>query len=164
MIGTKVSAWWSSATRPRSSTAHPVSSTPVDVTGHTGAMVTTSTDVTGLTDADPGLCCAPLARAPLSAEDAVTLARTVKAIADPARLRLLSLVAASDGGEACVCDLVEPLALSQPTVSHHLKVLVDAGLLDREKRGVWAYYSLVPAALDALAVVIGTPARAGGSV
>lgn len=126
-------------------------------------MATTSTDVVGLAGTGAGPCCAPLARAPLSAEDAVTLARTVKAIADPARLRLLSLVAASDGGEACVCDLVEPLALSQPTVSHHLKVLVDAGLLDREKRGVWAYYSLVPAALDALAVVIGTPARAGAS-
>ena len=103
-------------------------------------------------------CCAPLTRSDLTAEDAVVLARTVKAIADPARLRLLSLVAASEGGEACVCDLVPPLGLSQPTVSHHLKVLVDAGLLEREKRGVWAYFTLVPAALDALAAVIGTPA------
>jgi len=102
-------------------------------------------------------CCAPLARAPLSAEDAVSLAQTVKAIADPARLRLLSLVAASEHGEACVCDLVGPLGLTQPTVSHHLKVLVDAGLLTRDKRGVWAYYALVPSALGALAAVIGTP-------
>jgi ArsR family transcriptional regulator len=103
------------------------------------------------------LCCAPLVREPIGAEDAVVFARTLKAIADPARLRLLSLVAAHQGGEACVCELVEPLALSQPTVSHHLKVLVDAGLLTREKRGVWAYYTLVPGALDAVADVLRTP-------
>lgn len=101
-------------------------------------------------------CCAPLVREPLSAEGAVALARTLKAVADPARLRLLSLVAAHEGGEACVCDLVEPLGLSQPTVSHHLKVLVEAGLLTRDKRGVWAYYALVPGALDALAGVLTT--------
>lgn len=106
-------------------------------------------------DAASGVaCCAPLSREPLGAEDAAVLARTLKAIADPARLRLLSLVAAHEGGEACVCDLVEPLGLSQPTVSHHLKVLVDAGLLTRDKRGVWAYYALVPGALDALAGVL----------
>jgi len=103
-------------------------------------------------------CCAPLVREPLGAEDAVLFARTLKAIADPARLRLLSLVAAHEGGEACVCDLTEPLALSQPTVSHHLKVLVDAGLLTREKRGVWAYFTLVPGALDAVADVLTTRA------
>ncbi|MCI2238549.1 metalloregulator ArsR/SmtB family transcription factor [Paenibacillus sp. TRM 82003] len=103
-------------------------------------------------------CCAPLTREPLSAETAATLARTLKAIADPARLRLLSLVAAHEGGEACVCDLIEPLGLSQPTVSHHLKVLVEAGLLTRDKRGVWAYFAVVPAALDALAAVLATPA------
>ena len=79
------------------------------------------------------------------------LARTFKALGDPARVRLLAVVAASAGGEACVCDLVEPVGLSQPTVSHHLKILVDAGLLHREKRGVWAYYALVPGALDAVA-------------
>ncbi|WP_218974372.1 metalloregulator ArsR/SmtB family transcription factor [Streptomyces sp. NP160] len=101
-------------------------------------------------------CCAPLVREPLSAEDAVVLARTLKAVADPARLRLLSLVASHDGGEACVCDLTEPLGLSQPTVSHHLKVLVEAGLLTRDKRGVWAYYALVPGALDSLAGVLTT--------
>ncbi|MGQ7295928.1 metalloregulator ArsR/SmtB family transcription factor [Quadrisphaera sp. KR29] len=107
--------------------------------------------------AAPGLaCCAPLARQPLSAEDAAALARTLKAVADPARLRLLSLVAAHEGGEACVCDLTEPLGLSQPTVSHHLKVLVEAGLLTRDKRGVWAYYALVPGALDSLAGVLTT--------
>lgn len=91
---------------------------------------------------------------PLSATDAVELARILKAIADPARLRLLSLVAAHEGGEACVCDLTAPLGLSQPTVSHHLRVLVDAGLLVRDKRGVWAYFTLVPGALDALAAVL----------
>jgi ArsR family transcriptional regulator len=85
-----------------------------------------------------------LAREPLSATAASELARTLKAIADPARLRLLSMIAAHDGAEACVCDLTEPLGLSQPTVSHHLKVLVDAGLLTRDKRGVWAYFTLVP--------------------
>ena len=105
----------------------------------------------------PGVaCCAPLALEPLGAEDAVALARTLKALADPARLRLLSLVAAHEGGEACVCDLTEPLGLTQPTVSHHLKVLVEAGLLTRDKRGVWAYYALVPGALDSLAGVLTT--------
>ncbi|GAB7191692.1 hypothetical protein NUM3379_24000 [Kineococcus sp. NUM-3379] len=99
-------------------------------------------------------CCAPLTGAPLSAEAAVVLARTLKAVADPARLRLLSLIAAHEGGEACVCDLTEPLGLSQPTVSHHLKVLTEAGLLTREKRGTWAYFTVVPAALNALAAVL----------
>jgi ArsR family transcriptional regulator len=111
-------------------------------------MTTSATALAGLT------CCAPLTREPLSAGAAVELARTLKAIADPARLRLLSMVAAHDGGEACVCDLTEPLGLSQPTVSHHLKVLVEAGLLTREKRGVWAYFSLVPGALDSLGAVL----------
>jgi ArsR family transcriptional regulator len=99
-------------------------------------------------------CCVPLVREPLSAAAATDLARTLKAIADPARLRLLSMIAAHQGGEACVCDLTEPLGLSQPTVSHHLKVLVDAGLLTRNKRGVWAYFTLVPGALDSLADVL----------
>jgi ArsR family transcriptional regulator len=96
-------------------------------------------------------CCVPPARQALAAEGAEKLARTLKAVADPARLRLISMVAAHGDDEACVCDLTEPLGLSQPTVSHHLKVLVDAGLLSREKRGTWAYYRLVPGALDALA-------------
>jgi len=93
-------------------------------------------------------------RQPLTTDAATDLARTLKAIADPARLRLLSMIAAHEGGEACVCDLTEPLGLSQPTVSHHLKVLVDAGLLTRDKRGVWAYFALVPEALDSLADVL----------
>ncbi|MFI5429166.1 ArsR/SmtB family transcription factor [Aeromicrobium sp. UC242_57] len=82
-------------------------------------------------------CCAPLVTESISAEDAVTLAAKFKALADPTRVRLLSMVAAHDGNEACVCDLTEPVGLSQPTVSHHLKILVDAGLLSRTKRGVW---------------------------
>ena len=79
------------------------------------------------------------------------IARACKALADPNRVRLLSLIAASPDATACVCDLTEPLGLGQPTVSHHLKILMDAGLLAREKRGVWAYYSLLPAGMDRLA-------------
>ena len=99
-------------------------------------------------------CCEPLATAPLGAEEAVGLAGVLKAIADPARLRSVSLLASHERGEACVCDLTEPLGLSQPTVSHHLKPLVDAGLVQRDKRGVWAYFSLVPGALDGVARVL----------
>ena len=98
-------------------------------------------------------CCAPLVREPLGAAEAEDLARSLKAIADPARLRIISIVAASASGEVCVCDFTEPLGLSQPTVSHHLRVLVDAGFLGREKRGTWAYYRLVPGALDAVSGV-----------
>ena len=118
-------------------------------------MATTPPPAPALTPTAPA-CCAPLVCEPLSAQDAAALARTLKAIADPARLRLLSLVAAREGAEACVCELTEPLGLSQPTVSHHLRVLVDAGLLTRDKRGVWAYYALVPGALDAVAAVLTT--------
>jgi ArsR family transcriptional regulator len=103
--------------------------------------------------------CAPLAREPLSAEGAGELAGVLKALADPARLRLLSMIATSDGGEACVCDLVQPLGLSQPTVSHHLKVLLDAGLVSRDKRGVWAYFRLVPGALTGVADVLSAAGR-----
>ena len=98
----------------------------------------------------PAACCSPATGEPMSAPDAQALAVTLKALADPMRLRLLSVIAAHDDGEACVCDLTEPVGLSQPTVSHHLKVLVDAGLLTREKRGVWAYYALVPGAIGAV--------------
>lgn len=96
-------------------------------------------------------CCSPVTGGVMTADDATVLARLFKALSDPTRLRLLSLVAAHEGGEACVCDLNEPLDLSQPTVSHHLKILVDAGLLTRTKRGTWSYYALVPGALPALA-------------
>lgn len=96
-------------------------------------------------------CCAPLTRDPLTQAQADDLARSLKAIADPARLRLISIIAASDGQEACVCDLTEPLNINQPTVSHHLKVLTEAGFITRSKRGTWAYYALVPGALDSIA-------------
>lgn len=102
------------------------------------------------------VCCAPLLREPISADQAADLARLLKALADPTRLRLVSMVAAHDGGEACVCDLTGPLGLTQPTISHHLKILMDAGIFAREKRGVWAYYSLVPGAMDALSAVLST--------
>lgn len=96
-------------------------------------------------------CCGTGVAPALEEEGAQDLARRLKALADPTRLRLLSLIGAHDGGEACVCDLTEPVGLSQPTVSHHLKQLVDAGLVTREKRGVWAYYALRPGAVDDVA-------------
>jgi len=97
------------------------------------------------------VCCAPVTGAVLDAEAAAALARVFKALGDPARVRLLSLISATDGGEACVCDLTAPVGLSQPTVSHHLKQLVDAGLLGREQRGKWAYYRVDDTALAAAA-------------
>jgi ArsR family transcriptional regulator len=105
---------------------------------------------------DAAECCAPLVREPLDEDQSEALAFVLKAMADPTRLRLLSLVAAHEAGEACVCELIDPVGLSQPTVSHHLKILVDAGLLTRDKRGVWAYYRLVPGALDAVAELLAT--------
>ena len=99
-------------------------------------------------------CCAPLVREPVTAAGAEQLAGVLKALADPARLRLVSMIAAHEGGEACVCDLTEPLGLSQPTVSHHLRVLLDAGLVTRDKRGVWAYYRLVDDAFTGLAELL----------
>src|SRR5690625_204867 len=99
-------------------------------------------------------CCAPLIRAPLADAEARDLATMFKALAEPARLRLLSLIASHQGGEACVCDLTEPVDLSQPTVSHHLKILTDAGLITRDKRGRWAYYAVASDALDALGEVL----------
>lgn len=99
---------------------------------------------------DPLACCVPLAREPLSAEQAAGVVPLLKAIADPARLRLLSLVLSHEGGEACVCDLTPSFDLSQPTISHHLKVLHESGLLDREKRGTWVFYKVRPDAMAAL--------------
>lgn len=97
---------------------------------------------------DIDACCSTAATSALTAEEATPVARTFKALGDPARVRLLSLIAASDGGEACICDLTAPVGLSQPTVSHHMKLLVDAGLVTREQRGKWAYYRVVTDALD----------------
>ena len=96
-------------------------------------------------------CCAPLTRGRLEPEAAETLARAFKALGDPTRVRLLSLIAAAENAEACVCDLIAPVGLSQPTVSHHLKQLVDAGLLTRDQRGRWAYYRVVDQTLTTLA-------------
>lgn len=90
----------------------------------------------------------------MSEPRANAIAQQLKAIADPTRLRLVSLISSSENAEACVCDLTEPIGLGQPTVSHHLKIMVDAGILHREKRGIWSYYSLVPGALESLAAVI----------
>jgi ArsR family transcriptional regulator len=100
-------------------------------------------------------CCAPLVQALLSEDEAVELASILKALADPVRLRLVSIVAASEGGEACVCDLNDAFDLSQPTISHHLKVLHEAGLLDRTKRGVWVYYAVRREVLADLAALLG---------
>jgi ArsR family transcriptional regulator, arsenate/arsenite/antimonite-responsive transcriptional repressor len=99
-------------------------------------------------------CCDPLGVAPLDADQARELASRLKAVADPARLRLLSLLMASEGREACTCDLTAPLGLSQPTVSHHLKRLAEAGLVVGERRGVWTSYRVVPEALQGLAEVL----------
>jgi ArsR family transcriptional regulator, arsenate/arsenite/antimonite-responsive transcriptional repressor len=105
---------------------------------------------------DACACCSPLTRETLQAENAEGMARSLKAIADPARLRMISIVAAAVNKEVCVCDFMEPLGLSQPTVSHHLRILVDAGYLEREKRATWAYFRLVPGALDAVANLLVT--------
>src|ERR1700749_1798666 len=124
---------------------------------HTGQVTETPLIDTPASAPTPAeACCTPLLRDPITASQAAELARLLKALADPTRLRLVSMVAAHDGREACVCDLTEPLGLTQPTISHHLKVLVDAGIFTRDKRGVWAYYALVPAALNALAAVLST--------
>jgi ArsR family transcriptional regulator len=111
-----------------------------------------------LTPVQAVACCSPLSRKPLSADAAERIAPLLKALADPVRLRLLSLVASHAGGEACVCDLNDAFDLSQPTISHHLKVLHDAGLLERERRGVWVYYRVHGDALAGLASLIGNAA------
>ena len=104
------------------------------------------------------VCCAPVLSTALSESEAEDLAAAFKVLADPARLRLLSMIASAPGDEACACDLVEPLGKAQPTVSHHLAVLTEAGLLDREKRGRWAYYRVVPERLAVLREALSRPA------
>ena len=110
-----------------------------------------------LNPAETVACCSPLSRAPMSQPQAEQIAPLLKALADPVRLRLMSLVASHEGGEACVCDLNDAFELSQPTISHHLKVLHEAGLLDRDKRGVWVYYRARTGALADLGALIGDP-------
>jgi ArsR family transcriptional regulator len=104
-------------------------------------------------------CCSPVVGQVIAPPEAERLAASLKAIADPTRLRLISLVTAHADGEACVCDLTEPVGLSQPTVSHHLKILVDAGILTREQRGKWAYYRVVPDSLRDIARLIAPSVR-----
>jgi ArsR family transcriptional regulator len=110
-----------------------------------------------LDPADTVACCPPLSVRPLSQAQAEQVVPLLKALADPVRLRLMSLVASHPGGEACVCDLNEAFDLSQPTISHHLKVLYEVGLLAREKRGVWVYYRARLEALASLGALIGSP-------
>jgi ArsR family transcriptional regulator len=106
-------------------------------------------------------CCTPLSGEPMGEEQAGRVAPLLKALADPVRLRLMSMVLSHEGGEACVCDLTPAFDLSQPTISHHLKVLHEAGLLNREKRGVWVYYQARPGAMQAMTTLFagvgGTP-------
>ena len=103
---------------------------------------------------NPAGCCSPLVRQPLSAPQAVELARSFKALADPVRVRLLSLIASHEGGEACVCDLTGAFDVSGPTISHHLKVLREAGLISGERRGTWVYYRAEPDALRRLSATL----------
>lgn len=105
---------------------------------------------------DVGACCATVTGGVLDVGAAERLARSFKALSDPTRVRLLSLIAASSGGEACICDLTGVVGLTQPTVSHHMRALVDAGLVTREQRGRWAYYAVVEEALEALSAALGT--------
>jgi ArsR family transcriptional regulator len=117
-----------------------------------------------LTPVQSVACCSPLLQEPLSVAQAEQVAPVLKALAEPVRLRLLSLVASHAGGEACVCDLAGAFDLTQPTISHHLKVLHEIGLLDRSKRGVWVYYKVRTQALADLAALIGSQASAAHEV
>ena len=108
-------------------------------------------------------CCAPLAREPLPQAGAEELAPLFKALADPMRLRLLSLIACHDGGESCVCDLLDAFDMTAPSVSYHLKVLREAGLVTSERRGTWVYYRAVPEAMARMsAVLVPRPAALAG--
>ncbi len=99
-------------------------------------------------------CCAPMVSEPLTEAASIQLARGFKALGDPVRLRLLSLIAARAGGEVCVCDLTDTFDVTGPTISHHLKVLREAGLIDCERRGTWVYYWIIPSALGALSQLL----------
>ncbi|MGR6917666.1 metalloregulator ArsR/SmtB family transcription factor [[Actinomadura] parvosata] len=109
--------------------------------------------------ATTGACCAPIAREPLTEHDAAELATLLKAVADPVRLRLLSMIGSHAGGEACVCDLTDAFDLTAPTISHHLKVLRTAGLIDGERRGTWVYYRVIPETVSRLGALF-TPLAA----
>jgi ArsR family transcriptional regulator len=103
------------------------------------------------------LCCSPLMRQPLTEDQATELAKVFKALGDPVRLRLLSLIASHAGGEACVCDLTDAFELTGPTISHHLKVLREAGIIDGDRRGTWVYYRVLPTMLQTLSAVLMAP-------
>jgi ArsR family transcriptional regulator len=107
----------------------------------------------------PEVCAIPLVREPLGVDSAAGLAQVFKALGDPVRLRLVSLIGAHQGGEVCVCELATAFDLTQPTISHHLRVLREAGLLTSERRGTWVYYRLVPAALERMAALFSVPGR-----
>ncbi len=122
-----------------------------------------------LIEDDLAACCSPVTSGVLEVEAAKRLARLFKALGDPTRVRLLSIIAARPNGEACVCDLTDPVGLAQPTVSHHMKQLVEVGLVTREQRGKWAYFAVVPStlallskALDPVGGLPPAPARAAG--
>jgi ArsR family transcriptional regulator, arsenate/arsenite/antimonite-responsive transcriptional repressor len=104
-------------------------------------------------------CSTPLVGEPIGESAAAGLAQVFKALADPVRLRLVSLIGAHQGGEACVCELTTAFNLTQPTISHHLKILREAGIIDSERRGTWVYYWLVPAALERMAALLSAPGR-----
>lgn len=110
--------------------------------------------MTGTQSAADTICCPPMFRSPITEEQAIDLADVLKAMADPARLRLISMIASAPDGEACACDLAEPLGRSQPTVSHHLSQLVKAGLITREQRGKWAWFRLEPTRLAAVCAAL----------
>jgi ArsR family transcriptional regulator len=114
----------------------------------------------GITDITAGGCCTPMVDEALSDTTAVDLARRFKALGDPVRLRLLSMIAARGGGEICVCELTDAFAVKGPTISHHLRVLREAGLIDCERRGTWVYYWILPGALAQLAQLLDTSAVA----
>ncbi|MFB4193106.1 ArsR/SmtB family transcription factor [Streptomyces carpaticus] len=105
-----------------------------------------------------GTCCPSLLETPLDEDQSAALAKVFKALGDPVRVRLLSLIASRAGGEICVCDLTPAFDLSQPTISHHLRLLRQAGLIDSERRGTWVYYRLVPETTDRLAAILTRPA------
>jgi ArsR family transcriptional regulator len=119
---------------------------------HTGWMKTTLPQLTN----EPEACCTPMTGSVLDIEAATRLSTMFKALGDPTRVRLLALIAAHEGGEACICDLTEPVGLSQGTVSHHMKLLADAGLVSREQRGKWAYYRVETETLTSLSAALQT--------
>ena len=123
---------------------------------HRGRNALDLTPVTG-PSAGAAECSIPLVREPIGESAAAGLAQVFKALGDPVRLRLVSLIGAHQGGEVCVCDLTTAFNLTQPTISHHLKVLREAGIITSERRGTWVYYRLVPAVLDRMGALLTAP-------